>query len=317
MTSTTRSSTPRQPPHPATPPRTEVLGTVLRSARRDGVPIRKSFVQQGRGRANTKPGPLAGLVRRGDVRALDAYLLLHAAASAAPWDCTWPSDTWVHLLDLTRSTTGGSTKAAVSKVFARLSKTHNLVEVARVGRRSSVVLLREDGTGAPYSRPVTKEDPWFTLPHSYFLKGYDTSLSLSAKAMLLVTLHLKDGAWLPSEYSREWFGISPTTARAGLAELIEQGLVAETRDYVPDLKSPTLWAEKVSYRRAGAMRVRKGRPSSTTATKGKTALIPPPKKAVRGGRGKTVLPRAGDASGSSRPSAPRGSKSRTNKPRES
>ena len=56
-----------------------------------------------------------------------------------------------------------------------------------------------------------KDDAWFTLPHSYFLKGYDQSLSLPAKAMLLVALHLKDDAWLPSEYANEWFGISPTT----------------------------------------------------------------------------------------------------------
>ena len=263
--------------------------TVLRSAKRQGVPIRKTFVQQGRGRADTKPGPLAGLVSRGDERGLDAYLLLHAAASAAPWDCTWPSETWVHLLDLTSSTTGDSAKAAVSKVFARLAKTHQLVDVGRVGRRSSVVLLKEDGTGDAYTRPVTKGDAWFTLPHSYFLKGYDQSLSLPAKAMLLVALHLKDDAWLPSEYAKEWFGISPTTARAGLAELVEEGLLTETRRYIPDMKSPTLWAEKVSYRRAGAMRARKARAapakkaaSGETVTPAKEASLPKdlPKKSA-------------------------------------
>ena len=239
--------------------------TVLRSAKRQGVPIRKTFVQQGRGRADTKPGPLAGLVSRGDERGLDAYLLLHAAASAAPWDCTWPSETWVHLLDLTSSTTGDSAKAAVSKVFARLAKTHMLVDVGRVGRRSSVVLLKEDGTGDSYTRPVTGGDAWFTLPHSYFLKGYDQSLSLPAKAMLLVALHLKDDAWLPSEYAKEWFGISPTTARAGLAQLVEKGLLTETRRYIPDMKSPTLWAEKVSYRRAGPMRNARAAPAKKAA----------------------------------------------------
>ncbi|WKN47454.1 hypothetical protein [Nocardioides sp. Arc9.136] len=187
----------------------------------------------------------------------------------------------MHLLDLTSTTTGDSAKAAVSKVFARLAKTHNLVAVGRVGRRSSVVLLKEDGTGDAYTRPLTRTDAWFTLPHSYFLKGYDQSLTLPAKAMLLVALHLKDDAWLPSEYAKEWFGISPTTARAGLTELVGKGLLVETRRYIPDMKSPTLWAEKVSYRRAGAMRAGKARattakesPPTTTSTPAEKASTP-------------------------------------------
>lgn len=279
MTSATVPATPSKPAHPAAPPRADALATVLRSAKRQGVPIRKTFVQQGRGRTDTKPGPLAGLVSRGDERGLDAYLLLHAAASAHPWDCTWPSDTWVHLLDLTSSTSGESTKAAVSKVFARLAKTHHLVDVGRVGRRSSVVLLKEDGSKDKYTRPVTKDDAWFTLPHSYFLKGYDQSLTLPAKAMLLVALHLKDDAWLPSEYAKEWFGISPTTARAGLAELVDKGLLTENRKYNPDMKSPTLWAEKVSYRRAGPMRVRKAKvPPAKAAPKKATPAKAAPLK---------------------------------------
>jgi hypothetical protein len=44
-------------------------------------------------------------VSRGDERGLDAFLLAHAAASADPWDCTWPSGTWVDLLDLTTCAT--------------------------------------------------------------------------------------------------------------------------------------------------------------------------------------------------------------------
>lgn len=251
--------------HPSAPSRSTAIETILNSARRSGVPIRKSFVQQGHGQS-TKPGPLAGLVSRRDERGLDAYLLLHTAASAEPWDCTWPSSTWVHLLDLSSTATGVSANAAVSKVFARLAKTHALVKVQRSGRRSSIVLLKEDGSGAPYSRPATRDDPWFTLPHSYFAKGYDCTLSLSAKAMLLVALHLKDGAWLPTEYASEWFGISPSTARAGLTELVDEGLLIPDRKFKVDVKSPTLWAEKVSYHRAGPMRTRPTRKRQRSAT---------------------------------------------------
>lgn len=216
---------------------------------------------------------------RGDERGLDAYLLLHAAASADPWDCTWPSDTWVHLLALASTTSGDSTKAAVSKVFARLDKTHHLVDVGRVGRRSSVVLLKEDGSGDAYTRPVTKEDAWFNLPHAYFLKGFDQSLSLPAKAMLLVALHLKDGAWLPSTRAKDWFGISPTTAREGLAELVAEGLLQETRTFTPDVRSPTLWTEKVTYRRAGPMRPAR-RAKAAEPVKSETRGTPPEKTPV-------------------------------------
>jgi hypothetical protein len=173
----------------------------------------------------------------------------------------------VLLLDLTSSAEVKSAKPAVSKVFSRLAKTHRLVSVSRQGRRSSVVILNEDGSGSAYTRPKTRDDPWFSLPHTYWLNGYDQSLSLSAKAMLLVTLYSKDGSWLPAEYSKAWFGISPSTARAGLAELCEVGLLTRHVDYKPDARSPTMWAEKVTYRRAGDLKAKRAAAAGTRPTK--------------------------------------------------
>lgn len=269
MTASTRlsraSKVPATASERARPPRAVLLQNVLTAAKRPACPLRKSFVQQGRG-PSTVPGPLAALVSRGDERGLDAFLLAHAAASAAPWDCTWPSSTWVDLLNLKTGATEASAKAAVSKIFARLAD-RGLVKVGRVGRTSSIVLLKEDGSGDEYTRPTTRADPWFSLSHAYWTKGYDQSLSLPAKAMLLIALYTKEGNWLPAEHARAWFGISTSTARAGVKELCDVGLLVEARDYVEDPRSPTGWSVKVSYSYGADLAVPKAKPRRLRAVK--------------------------------------------------
>jgi hypothetical protein len=141
------------------------------------------------------------------------------------------------------------------------------VTVKRSGRRSRIVLLKEDGSGDEYTRPTTKEDRWFTLPHSYWADGYDLSLSLPGKAMLLVALHLGDGRWLPANYTNQWFGISTATAERGLKELREAGLLDQSVEYQTDLRSPTGWATRISYKRAGSIAPKSTKPPTKKAAK--------------------------------------------------
>jgi hypothetical protein len=129
----------------------------------------------------------------------------------------------------------------------------NLVKRGRSGRYSSVTLLREDGSGDPYQRPQwTGGDRWLQLPYAYWLQGHFVSLSLPAKAMLLIALSLPDDFHLPSERAADWYGISPDSAERGLRELRTVGLLRTDRRWVKNQRSDTGWTERLTYTLAGS-----------------------------------------------------------------
>ncbi|HVL93809.1 MAG TPA: hypothetical protein VM264_10760, partial [Acidimicrobiales bacterium] len=82
------SAMPKKPP---TVTQADTIAALLERSKRAEVPIRKTFAQQGTGKVRD-PGPLAGFVSNHDERALDLYLLAHAAASAEPFDVVLPAD---------------------------------------------------------------------------------------------------------------------------------------------------------------------------------------------------------------------------------
>ncbi len=92
-----------------------------------GVPIRRTFVQQGPQREPV-PGPLHPLLRGHDERALDLFLLHRAAASSEPWDVVRDARMWARALGLPTPKDNGA--SAVSKAWARLEK-HRLIQRAR------------------------------------------------------------------------------------------------------------------------------------------------------------------------------------------
>jgi len=211
----------------STPPiasQDETLRAILdESGRPDKVPLRDGFVQGGE-RGKPHPGPLAEIVSRGRSRALDQYLLAVAWASAAPWDVRKDSRIWARALGMSSEASG---RSAVSRNWTFLANL-KLIEVERSQRLARVTLLREDGSGRPYrAHPAGDRSPrYLTLPFAYWTEGYSTSLSLPAKAILLIARHLTDGFTLPAERAHDWYGISETTARAGLRELREKDLLS-------------------------------------------------------------------------------------------
>jgi hypothetical protein len=237
------------PPLPLT--QRETIESLLRQSARKIVPIRKTFVQQGHGKT-TKPGPLATFVTAHDHRALDAYLIVHALASAEPWNCDYPSGTWVRAFGLSDNATPASARGAVSKIMKRIED-RNLVKRGRSGRTASVTLLREDGSGEPYDHPYKTGDArWLQLPHAYWLKDHFLNLSLPAKAMLLVALSLPDGFYLPSEKAIDWYGISPDSAERGLRELRNAGLLDSQPDWVQNQRSDTGYTQHWTYTLVGS-----------------------------------------------------------------
>jgi hypothetical protein len=203
----------------------ETIEALLRLSRRTALPIRRSFVQAGAPRKGAGPGSLSWFVKAHHHRALDQYLLFHAAASAPPFNVTRDGRLWARALGLGDTP---SSIRAVSKNWAWLGE-KQLIARGRIGRTSSPALLREDGSGVPYVHPSVHRDAYFKLPYDYWVDKWDLQFDLPAKALLLIALSLEDDFVLPLERVKNWYGISADTAGRGLASLAEHGLIRSRR----------------------------------------------------------------------------------------
>jgi hypothetical protein len=212
---------------------------LLKRSRRSRVPIRKVFVQTPRKVAAdpTKlAGPLSEFVRCRDLRGLHAYLIILAATSSGAsvdgWSTTLPLMAWARAFGTTVRAERAAAATAVSKILHRLED-RRLIERCRSGRerRVRVTLLREDGSGELYTRPLGKSpfDRFLTLSHAFWHDGWHDKLKLPGLAMLLVALHetgpTKPVFQLPAEHTPKWYGWSADTTERGLAELRDHGLL--------------------------------------------------------------------------------------------
>lgn len=264
----------------------ETRNFLLQRARRDNTPILQDFVQTPRG-GSSRHGPLAAFVTGRDLRGLQAYLLAVGIISNGDRDDGWstslPIATWARALGLTRNATPASAATGVSKVFARLVD-RKLIEKTRHGRERQirVTLLREDGSGKPYSRPKGDAgNKFLQLPNTFWTEGWHEKLDLPATAMLLVALHAKPVFAMPTEHMPDWYGWSADTAERGLKALQDAGLLTKSSRWVKDAVSPIGAKNLTEYRLTGPFeRV--------------PAVLNAPAKAKRGSKGAAGTPATGD-----------------------
>lgn len=244
---------------PPEPSQQETVDAILqrsgRTTRR--VPIRESFVQR-RGQSRTGPGPVADLVHRGDERSLDLFLLVHALATAPPYDALLSARVWARALGIG----GDHATSAVSKTWSRLENAR-LVERERSGRRVRVRLLREDGTGRVYRAPDGRRDTdrYFSLPFQYWTSddSWYRRLRLPEKTLLLISLSLQDRFVLPYDRAPEWYGVSTDTARRGLTGLVNHGLLRVQKEWRSTPLIDTGYIEVRHYTLTGAFRSHRGK----------------------------------------------------------
>lgn len=224
----------------------ETIEALLRRSRRQALPLRRSFVQQGTIRS-PEPGPLADFVRRRDDRALELYLLFRAVASAMPWNVDESALLWARTLDLGVSR---SAVSSVSKIWKRLEE-RQLIARKRAGGRTSIIALREDGSGEPYAHPssMSRREPYFKLPFAYWTAedAWYRKLGLAETAILLIGLSLPDEFILPYEMARRWYGISAETAERGLRSLQERNLLQVRKAFKPAPLAPRGYTEQRYY----------------------------------------------------------------------
>ncbi|WP_150236380.1 hypothetical protein [Nocardiopsis quinghaiensis] len=222
----------------------ETRERLLEKARRKKTPLRRGFVQAPPGSDN-REGPLAQFVSNSDRRGLLAYLLVLAVTSAEDsqdgWTTTRDSLVWARALDFTETATESSARTAVRKAFARLEE-RKLLICAHTGKssRASVTLLREDGSGTPYTHPGKKEGPdakaegrYFQISNRLWTDGYVDGLGLPAIAMLLVLLAERGARTdaLRLEQMPDWYGWSADSAARGLKQLEEAKIVTTDKVY--------------------------------------------------------------------------------------
>jgi hypothetical protein len=207
---------------------------VAASKRRTHLTIRREFLQQ---EDSGKPegGPLSDLVTAGDHRGLLLYLLLLTKASAPPWDAALPSAVWARALNISLPDSK-SARSTISKIWLRLER-HQLVERKRSRRWADVTLLREDGSGLPYTSPGSSGDRYIRFPLALWSEGPKSSarwfevLTLPELAVLLIGRSLRDGFWLPVERGPEWYRVSADTLQRGLSGLQRHNLLTVDKTY--------------------------------------------------------------------------------------
>lgn len=235
----------------------DTINELLKKSGRPSIPLRRTFVQRGRG-SKLKPGPLADFVRKHDMRALDLYLLAVALASHEPFLAVQPSGVWARALGLR----GSSRRAAVSRSWKRLEDL-GLISRARKGRSAAVTLLREDGTGEPYTYLGSKGDPYFQVPLEYFHDGWYAQMDLPSKAILLIALSLREEFYLPAEWVQRWYGLSADTAERGLTKLRQLGLLDRQMHYKPAPLTDQGWTREYTYRLKAPFTRRRATPGRT------------------------------------------------------
>jgi len=193
----------------------EAIAALLKRSGRQWLPLRRSFTQlrsKGGG-----AGPLSWFVSGRRRRALDLYLLAHAAASKEPWDVGLPATVWARMLGLEGS--GGLT--SVSRQWTWLEQ-RQLISTHRQDTLRKVSLLREDGSGSAYWHPgvseaqAAPEGDYFALPYAYWELGLQDRIDLPTKAVLLIALSRPDDFILPLEHAAKWYSVSPDSLRSGL-----------------------------------------------------------------------------------------------------
>jgi len=240
---------------PARPNRRALVEQMLSASGRSGVPVRREFLQRGPkdfGTDGTRAAALREFAR--DAVTLDCYLWITAMASASePYVAWYPAATWAQVSGLAEHATIDAARARWAKAVTKLERLQ-LVKRERGAKNKMIYrLLREDGSGEPYTRPLkgSVDGHWFSIPHVYWREGFDLSLSGPEKLMLLIALDQKDAFRIPPDRVPSWYGLSESTAKRGYSGLLQRGILSREDRWASDPRSPTGWRQDVFFTTEG------------------------------------------------------------------
>jgi hypothetical protein len=215
----------------------QTIEALLENSKRHSLPLAHLFVQHRTNENRGRAGPLAEFVAAHHSRALELYLLAHAAASGGDFEITYDSRVWSRALGLDEAR--ASSRNAISRIWAWL-EVRRLIRRSRSGRLARITLLNDDGSGEAYQHPYDqRKRPYLSLPYEFWLDDWFRRLDLAATAVLLIARGERPGPFrLALERIPDWYGLSTSTWQAGVQTLVRLDLlkrwhVVETRPLAP------------------------------------------------------------------------------------
>lgn len=210
---------------------------------RASIPVRHGFVRRDAPQAD--PPVLARLVESRATVAIKLYLAIIWRCAAAPYEVTAPARDWAWLLDLDDPTGKGARR--IRDALTTLEQA-NLIHVTRPrGEIPTITLLREDGTGQPYTVPwrevrraqrrgTPSGSRYFQLPLQLWTSGHLQHMSGAALAMLLLISEETRGSTTPQWWSvttfSDRFAIKKDTRATGTKELSDRHLITVRKQAV-------------------------------------------------------------------------------------
>lgn len=193
-------------------------------------PIRREFFEGDGG-----PAPFVRVLGNSDVR-FPLYVSLLWASPGGDHDTAFSAGNWAMLLGLSDFARTG--KRRIHRAISELADL-GFVHVDRNGSRPvRVTLLREDGSGEPYSKPSKSakagEYSYINVPSDWWMNGWIARASAKAFAMWTFIRHFDKNAheqwvWLPQSATTRQ-GLSPDRRQRGIRELGAIGLIETWRD---------------------------------------------------------------------------------------
>ena len=207
------------------------------SVKRDSCPVRRSFVERTSG--STEPTPLVRLMQtqgatggKGAGLRISLLLSLIWLSSKEPYTTTRVAAYWAALLgrDDPREEGARTIRDCLHELRER-----GFIMLAARGSNIEIYLsneskIRDEKTGLPvlYTPPYGGES-YLSIPRAFWATGTAGKLSGAGVAMYLVSLAmLRDdfpAFFLTGKFFEERFGISRSSKKRGLAELVNHGVL--------------------------------------------------------------------------------------------
>lgn len=220
----------------------ELAGRVSRRGK--GALVRNEFVRSSGDGVVPRLAELAKTKGRGAEVPLKLYLGLMWLSSKPPYDSQLPANAWARVLNLPDPDGNGARR--IQNAAARLASDDlKLIKLeSRPGQTSKIVLLREDGSGEPYSLPKGKfdrgkqrQDTYFNVSTMLWTSGHMQNMSAAALVMLLIVLEesrVPGPQWWSVDTFRKRFHINKDVRAKGTKELSDRQLVVVGRKKVGD-----------------------------------------------------------------------------------
>lgn len=225
----------------------EAEQTLAERVLRDSCPVRRSFIQRPAG--STELTPLTRLLRTreeagGKGAGLRIALLLSLiwVASKEPYTTRRGANYWATLLE--KDDPSGEGGRLIRDCLHELRE-RKLISVQTHGPRVEVALHREDsGQGLPprpYRPPHAANEPYISVPRTYWTSGLAGELSGAGAAMYLVALaltrHEQPVFFISAETFDARYGISRSSRKRGLAELVQHGVLTVKQEAALDIET--------------------------------------------------------------------------------